>query len=503
MSRTFWALVICVAGCARTREVRILPEDVEWSDLCDLYDGDVDVLVKGRSFDPCADPRSTFVFEIGQGSGPVADIRVLVDGHATGLYQDPTVSYPFDFAPLGLELLLMTETGACADGVDSDLDGLVDGADADCELEPPCTDCNDVTFEVTLLVEGSAGLYSVDYEWYLDGDLVTSTDVPHLSVTLPDGEHRVTLQEDDGFFEPVRKTFTARPGLVVPLEAFVVDACSNGADDDEDGLEDCAEPVCAATPLCSPVEICDNEDDDDGDGYEDCGDEDCASDPACAPETVCDDGADDDGDGYVDCSDGDCSADPACQDPRCDPAVVISGVYVEGGSAANAWAEDFVELRNRRDAAVDLTGTWLHVRSTDARWDTIDLAGVVVPARAHVLVALATPGQYTGVALAADVVQAAGVTELADLGGAVILSSSSATPADGTCPTTDVLDAVGIYDPSSCGEGGWISGSTDASQMFRRVDSCVDTDVNSADFAVVAVGSPLGTSTVGASCTCP
>ena len=60
---------------------------------------------------------------------------------------------------------------------------------------------------------------------------------------------------------------------------------------------------------------CTNGIDDDGDGLTDCSDPDCASDPACVgptTETSCTDGVDNDSDGQLDCADSDCAADPAC-----------------------------------------------------------------------------------------------------------------------------------------------------------------------------------------------
>jgi cysteine-rich repeat protein len=89
-------------------------------------------------------------------------------------------------------------------------------------------------------------------------------------------------------------------------------ACDDGLDNDLDGLVDCADPDCAQDPACEPVcgtgivegdEICDDGNLVDGDG--------CNSD--CYPEeTDCSNGIDDDRDGLVDCMDPDCAAAPAC-----------------------------------------------------------------------------------------------------------------------------------------------------------------------------------------------
>lgn len=94
--------------------------------------------------------------------------------------------------------------------------------------------------------------------------------------------------------------------------------CSNGRDDDKDGLIDCddndCDPFCGA---CIPsTEVCTGGVDEDCDGDIDCADADCTDDPACTtctPSTeICTGGVDEDCDGDIDCADADCTSDPAC-----------------------------------------------------------------------------------------------------------------------------------------------------------------------------------------------
>ncbi len=104
--------------------------------------------------------------------------------------------------------------------------------------------------------------------------------------------------------------------------------CTNGADDDGDGLVDCDDPECDDHPSCQPVEDCSNGIDDDGDGDADCDDADCSGHPDCQPDPEdCSNGIDDDGDGLIDCEDGDCGGDPACQP---DPEDCSNGVDDDG-----------------------------------------------------------------------------------------------------------------------------------------------------------------------------
>ncbi|MCA9673080.1 MAG: hypothetical protein KC503_46125 [Myxococcales bacterium] len=97
--------------------------------------------------------------------------------------------------------------------------------------------------------------------------------------------------------------------------------CSNGRDDDGDGLSDCADPDCFSDPSCrNPgFELCGNGVDDDGDGLIDCADSDCRNDERCIPGVeICDNKRDDDGDGLVDCADPNCFGQPICnmKDPE-------------------------------------------------------------------------------------------------------------------------------------------------------------------------------------------
>ena len=95
-----------------------------------------------------------------------------------------------------------------------------------------------------------------------------------------------------------------------PLNAgtFAED-CTDGQDNDCDGLADCDDSDCEAS--CFELDCADGQDGD-GDGDVDCDDSDCADDFACI-EVICDDGFDDDGDGDIDCDDSDCAEDVTCE----------------------------------------------------------------------------------------------------------------------------------------------------------------------------------------------
>ena len=101
-----------------------------------------------------------------------------------------------------------------------------------------------------------------------------------------------------------------------------VEICDNGADDDLDGLTDCAdyEDCICDVPLYADVfeDNCSNGVDDDDDGRIDCADSDCFESDLCtyaeyaAPFEDCTDGIDNDYDGQADCDDADCAEHPEC-----------------------------------------------------------------------------------------------------------------------------------------------------------------------------------------------
>ncbi|ATB35759.1 putative lipoprotein [Cystobacter fuscus] len=109
----------------------------------------------------------------------------------------------------------------------------------------------------------------------------------------------------------------------------VQQVCTDGSDDDEDGLVGCADPDCTQKSCgtnrvcyggkCGDIElVCSDNVDNDQDGNTDCKDSDCDQ-KACGTgcvckalakaETACLDKLDNDGDGKIDCADSDCPTD--------------------------------------------------------------------------------------------------------------------------------------------------------------------------------------------------
>jgi len=117
--------------------------------------------------------------------------------------------------------------------------------------------------------------------------------------------------------------------------------CTNGKDDNCNGLSDCADPGCFGDPACVKrgQEVCNNGIDDDDDGLVDCADPDCARSLACRPamgREICDNRVDDNGDKLVDCSDPQCTTFPACLQVACTADVDFGTLAAHGAKVTRA-----------------------------------------------------------------------------------------------------------------------------------------------------------------------
>ena len=232
---------------------------------------------------------------------------------------------------------------SCSDQIDNDCDGVTDENDSDCDA--PQETCNNGIDD-----NGNGLVDCADAQ--CDGYVIQATScgvgacarTGNLACQVPG-------QAD-----------TCVPGTPMAEGPFGESSCSDGIDNDCDGLTDMDDQDCAA-----PSEVCDNGVDDNGNGLIDCADAQCdgftdgacntgssgicaagtnvcrnggqvcvqnqqagtegplgsetcsdgldndcngltdASDPECTPlSEICDNGTDDDGDGLVDCADPNC-----------------------------------------------------------------------------------------------------------------------------------------------------------------------------------------------------
>ena len=233
----------------------------------------------------------------------------------------------------------------CTNGTDDDGDGLIDCADPDCFANPVCgggggpgDECSDPLTAVvgsnpvnTTAMTTSADPYSdaqcvgsflgdmASDAWY-QFTAPTSGTATVSTCDLIDFDSDLVVYEGacgaltqiacngdatgcGGFTSTLDVGVTAGNSYYIRMGSWSIGTSGTGTLDIILGG--------APTP-----ENCTNGVDDDGDGLIDCEDSDCDLDPACiTPPENCSNGVDDDGDTLVDCDDPDCTADPNCQVP--------------------------------------------------------------------------------------------------------------------------------------------------------------------------------------------
>ena len=177
-------------------------------------------------------------------------------------------------------------------------------------------------------------------------------------------------------------------------------------------------------------------------------------------------------------------------DPR---AVVISQVYGGGGTASGAFRHDFVVLHNRNNAPESVAGWSLQYASaTGPSWTVAPLpadgsADTTIAPGGYLLVQLGSAGT-AGANLPAPVDLVPTTALNLGASGKIALVRST-TALSGTCPTSaEIVDLVG-WGTANCAEpagGSAVAALGADTAAVRKLGGCLDTDTNSADFAVAA-----------------
>ncbi len=175
-------------------------------------------------------------------------------------------------------------------------------------------------------------------------------------------------------------------------------------------------------------------------------------------------------------------ADPAAANPA-GTGLVISEVYVNGGSSGASYFNKFVELYNPTSSPVNLAGDTLQYRAPTSTVvpsgsQVFTLTGTVA-AHGHFLIQLPSNGAGTnpgGPLPTPDL--STGTSVNPGAGGGTLYIAASAT---GVLPTdASVIDRIG-WGTSNAPEGTAATGNS-LVLSYQRAASGADTDVNSADF---------------------
>ncbi|MDH2415864.1 ExeM/NucH family extracellular endonuclease [Nocardioides sp. CER19] len=165
--------------------------------------------------------------------------------------------------------------------------------------------------------------------------------------------------------------------------------------------------------------------------------------------------------------------------------LVISEVYGAGGNNGAVYNADFVELYNPTASALSLSGLAVHYRSASggSGGSPFALSGSV-PAHGHWLIQMSGAGS-NGAALPTP--DATAGFNMAAAGGQVALQQGTAVIATSgdVSTTTGLVDFVGATGASSFEKAATKSAAT-ATQSLNRTAGGIDTNDNSADFALAA-----------------
>jgi len=149
----------------------------------------------------------------------------------------------------------------------------------------------------------------------------------------------------------------------------------------------------------------------------------------------------------------------------------LSRVYAGGGSKG-AMMDDFVELRNRGQTPIDLTGWSLQYASPlGVNWQVFPLSGIIQP---NLIFLVSNERQQPNSAAALQF----------GIGGGKVALVRSVQALAGACPVDDdtLVDFLG-YGTANCSFGTLSLALSSASAFTRPHDGCTDTRDNAADFA--------------------
>ncbi len=170
------------------------------------------------------------------------------------------------------------------------------------------------------------------------------------------------------------------------------------------------------------------------------------------------------------------------QAPPAPGNIVISQVYGGGGNSGAPFANDYIELFNRSNQLVDISGWSVQYASaTDTSWQKTDLTGSLQPGQYFLI--QEDSGGSNGTPL--PMPNATGSIALASTAGKVALVNNGTLIAGGTsCPTSGLVDFVGYGSTANCFEGaGPASAPSSTNASLRSGAGCADTNNNNLNFA--------------------
>jgi len=187
--------------------------------------------------------------------------------------------------------------------------------------------------------------------------------------------------------------------------------------------------------------------------------------------------------------------------------VVISQVYSGGGNPGSTYQNNYIELFNRTNNTIDISGWPLWFASSSGTFDVgvafVSSRGVGIRPHGYLLIQLG-PASANGAPLSPDLIITASQINLAP-SGKVLLSRPNSTFFGSTCPlpNANIIDLVGYGTAASCFEGaGPTATLSNTTAAIRKSNGCVDNNNNVGDFQVNAPN-PHNASSPANSCANP
>lgn len=167
--------------------------------------------------------------------------------------------------------------------------------------------------------------------------------------------------------------------------------------------------------------------------------------------------------------------------------IVISQAYGGGGNSGASYNRDFIELFNRGDSAIDISGWSVQYASSGgSSWGNKTVLGsVTLNPGQYYLIGGAT-GNGNGIALPG--VDVEGSINLSGSAGKVALLDNGSTLGSTSNPAgaAGVVDVVSYGSSATPTEGTPAPGLSNSTAALRNGGGCADTDNNSADFTAAA-----------------
>jgi uncharacterized protein (TIGR03437 family) len=167
--------------------------------------------------------------------------------------------------------------------------------------------------------------------------------------------------------------------------------------------------------------------------------------------------------------------------PESSPGIVISQVFGGGGNSGAPFRNDFIEIFNRGNTSVNLSGWSVQYASaTASTWSVTPLTSITLLPGQYYLIQESSGGS-SGVVLSAP--DATGTIAMAAGSGKVALVKSS-NALSGTCPNDpNIVDLAGYGNTANCFRGSAPApAASNTNAILRAASGCTDTRNNSADF---------------------